>query len=115
MGEFFVGTEKVRIDFPNGEWCEVKEELTQEDSDYISNQMTKMTSSDGKSPQVNIKLGRLPLLARSIVAWSFVDEAKNPIPLTTENISRLRAKYRHVILQKIDELNQEAQDFSKKS
>ncbi len=112
MGKYFLETETVRVTFEDGQWVDVKQELTQEDSDYILTQMTKTTP--GKSTQIDIRLGRLPLLERSIVVWSFVDDAGNPVPVNSENISRLRNKYRILVLQKVDELNRESQAFSKK-
>jgi hypothetical protein len=117
MSKFFLEDERERITFNDGEWAEVKQELTQADSDYILNQMAKggATGTDGKSSaRIDVQLGRMPLLERAIVAWSFTDDSGKPVPVNTETISKLRAKYRNIILKKVDEINQSANEFQKK-
>jgi hypothetical protein len=98
----FQGDETVRVDFPDGEWVDVKEELSQADQDYILNAMAQL--QDGK---MSMTLGRLALLERSVKAWSF------PEPVTKENINTLKVKYRTVLLEKIDALNSAATEFRK--
>lgn len=114
MSKYFSGNETRRINFPDGQWVDVKEELTQEDSDYILSQLAKTSITEGKkTPDIEISLGKLALLERSIVAWSFADDSGQPVPVTRDNISRLRRRYRSVILPEVDKLNQEADSFSK--
>lgn len=109
MGEFFLDSEKVRIDFPDKNWVDVKAELTQEDQDYILDQMAS-ASYDGKTQaSISIGKGRLALLERTIIAWSF------PEPVTRENISRLRLKYRSKVLDEVGRLNEEAREFVSKN
>jgi len=107
MSEHFYESEKVRIDFPDGNWVEVKQELTQADQDYILNQMAK-----GKENTIQMELGQLPLLERSILDWSFQKESQK-VPINRENISRLRVRYRTKLLIEIDRLNREALQFVK--
>ena len=104
MGEFFLDAEKVRIDFPDSNWIDVKQELTQEDSDYILNQMARAEARSGKSTIV-INLGKLALLERSVLAWSFSE------PINRENLSRLKVRYRIKLLEEINRLNEEAGEF----
>lgn len=104
MGEFFADAETVRIDFPDGQWVDVKEELSQEDSDYLLSKIANAEQLDG-NPRLTLAIGRLPLLERSIIAWSF------DAPVTTENISKLRVKYRDQLLKEIDQLNLKASGF----
>ena len=114
MGKFFVDSQDVvRIDFEDGEWIEVKEELSQADQDFIIDSMAKATAN-GKEPKIEMKLGKMALLERAIINWSFKDGEK-PIPVNNENISNLRLRYREVVLAKIDELNSKAGSFIAKN
>mgnify|MGYP001596469198 FL=1 len=108
MGEYFQDSEKVRMDFPDGNWVDIKEELSQADQDYIMSQMAK-TLADNGSSNIEMNLGQLPLLERSVIAWSFA------VPVNRENISRLRRRYRGPLLLKIDELNTKALEFVSKN
>jgi hypothetical protein len=103
MSEFFLDSETHRVEFPDGQWVDVKAELTQADQDYIMGQMAQAAGNE-----IQLRLGQLPLLERSIVAWSF------PEPVTKENISRLRLRYRTVLLAEIDRLNTAAMEFARK-
>lgn len=102
MGKFFLDEEKVRIAFDDGEYCDIKEELTLRDSEYIAKEVSKSG-----------EIGALPMLEKYIIAWSFV-ENDMPVPINADTISHLRTKYRVPIMSKISELTQEAQAFSKK-
>ncbi len=114
MGKFFVDTKDlVRVSFPDGEWIDIKEELNQTDQDFILDSMAKAMTNGGE-PKIEMRLGRLALLERSIVAWSFKDEEK-PIPLTKENISNLRVCYRGEVLNKINELAEKATSYLSKN
>lgn len=106
MSKFFLEKETFRVEFPDGQWCDIKEEMTQADSDFIINKMTKAKYKD-----VDMDLGKQSLLERMIVDWSFTDG--NKIPVNPENISNLRTKYRAMILKEIDRVVTESQEFSK--
>lgn len=113
MGEFFLDAEKVRVDFPDGQWVDVKEELTQADQDYIITQMARAEQNGGKA-RLELTLGQLSLLERSILDWSFT-EADKKIPISRDTISRLRRRYREKITAEVNRLNNEAQEFIKKN
>jgi hypothetical protein len=112
MSKFFIDEiDKFRVNFPDGEWIDIKTELSQSDSDYIMNAMIQAEALDGKNePKLNIKVGKLPLLERSIIDWSFKDGDKI-IPVNNINIGKLKSKYRTKVLQEIDRLNNEAGSF----
>lgn len=112
MGKFFITDETVRVAFPDGEWIDIKEELSQEDQDFILNSMARTSAHRGSSPEVQIDLGKLALLQRSIVRWSFMDNGV-AVPVDREHISHLRQCYRTPVLEKIDELNAHAVEFRK--
>ena len=109
MGEFFSDSEKFRIDFPDGQWVDVKEELSQKDQDYIMSQMAK-TEGEGTGLRPDIQLGQLPLLERSVIAWSFTEDGQ-AVPINRDTISKLRVKYRSKVLQEVNRLNLQAADF----
>jgi hypothetical protein len=68
----------------------------------------------GKTQRVVLSLGKLAMLERSIVAWSFTGEGK-PAPITRENISCLRLKYRSKVLEEVNRLQKEAAEFVSKN
>ena len=111
MGKYFIDEKDIyRINFPDGEWIDIKTELSQTDADYITHSMAQ--TKIGNTMEIDIKLGRLPLLECSIVAWSFKD-GDNPVPINSETISQLRSKYRILVFKEIDRLNIESQSFAK--
>ena len=109
MGRNFIGNETVKIEFPDGEWVDIKEELTQADQDFMLNQMAKAENIGGKA-EVSMSLGRLALLECGVVAWSFVDDGK-PVPVSKEAISHLRTKYRGKLLEEMNRLYEAAAEF----
>lgn len=115
MGKFFISGDTFRIIFPDGEWCDIKQEFNQTDLDYITSQMMQASvKTDGKKPEAEVAMvfGKQATLERAIVAWSFKEEDK-AIPVNAENISNLRSKYRTLILQEIDRLSTENNAFIK--
>ena len=113
MGKYFLDDEKVRVTFKDGEWVDIKEELTQADQDYIMNQMTS-AGQHGGTATIEFKLGQMGLLERSILDWSFAD-GETKILVTPENISRLRLRYRTKVLEEINSLNEKATEFVRKN
>lgn len=109
MGEFFTDEKDVyRVKFQDGQWVDLKTDLTQEDTDYIMSQMmTTRAVTNGGEPkaELELKLGKMAAMERSIVAWSF------PAPVNKDNISRLKSRYRAIILKEIDRLSQESASF----
>lgn len=107
MGKEFLDSEVFRVEFPDKNWVDIKEELTQEDQDYI---ITEMAQTDGEG----FKLGRLTLLERSITDWSFLN-GDGRVAINRDNISRLRLKYRNQVLTEIDKLSNESMEWSSKN
>lgn len=122
MSKEFLENETVKIDFPDGHHVEVKQELEQLDRDFINNRMVLgdgvvQAPADGKAPakgaEIKLNLGKLALLSRAIVAWDFKDDQGQPVPITEANISRLRQRYRNVILARLDDLYMAAETWEK--
>lgn len=102
MSQYFIENETQKVNFPDGQWIDIKKELSQKDADDITNRM--MVTEDNER---RFKLGKQATLEVCIVAWSF------NVPVTPGNISNLKTKYRIGILAEIDKLNAESIDFSK--
>lgn len=111
MSKYFINENDLyRVTFDDGEWVDIKKELTQKDQDNILNTMAK---TKGKDAELELNLGRQTLLEVSVKAWSFCDGA--PIPVTPDNLSNLKVKYRSKVLNEIDRLNKEASSFLPKT
>jgi len=117
VGKFITAADKQRLDFPDGEWIEIKPEFSQSDLDYITSRMmqTKMVADGSKKPeaQLDVFFGRQATLERGILDWSFTAEDGSAVPLTPDNISNLRTRYRTPVLAELDRLNAEAAGFAK--
>lgn len=106
--KFFInGSKPHRVDFPDGQWVDIKPEMTQEDQDYI---MSELVAVEGREA-ITMRAGFLPLLNMAIVAWSFEDDAGKAIPVTKDNISNLKIKYRQKVVEEADRIYTEALTF----
>ena len=121
MSKFFQSGETVKVSFPDGESIDVKEELSQADTDYIMSKMmqskivTKYEEGTPKAKpttEISMQFGKQATLERAIVSWSFLEDGK-PVPVTPENISNLRSKYRTKVLAEIDRLSALSEAFAK--
>ncbi len=110
MGKFFSGGETYRVTFPDGEWIDVKQEFSQADQDYMLDQMAHAEAT-GKDAKLSFSLGKLAMLERGIVAWSFTGDSDKPVPVNRDTINTLRLRYRAKILEEINRLNEEAARF----
>jgi len=100
MSDSFYEGELFRVTFPDGNWVDVTEELTQADQDFLLSEMAKV-----EGQQTSFNLGKILLLERCVKAWSF-DK-----PINKENLSHLRLKYRAKVLREIDRLNAQATNW----
>jgi len=108
MSKFFIADELFRVTFPDGEWVDIKTELSQRDQDCIIRNMAKAKTGD--KPEIEFDLGRQSLLEIMVKDWSFKENDK-PVPVTPDNISNLRQKYRSKVLAEIDRLSKESTSF----
>ena len=114
MSKYFITDEVVKVDFPDGQWVEVKRELSQRDQDCIMDRMAKVKAGENKN-EMEFSLGRMALLERVITNWSFVDDAGVRVPITPDNISNLKLKYRTLILTRVDALNKQTNEWAEKN
>ncbi|MFA4973640.1 MAG: hypothetical protein WC683_13600 [bacterium] len=123
MSKFFIEDGEVeRLTFGDGEWVDLKLEFTQLDRDYMLQQMASAETVDVekggqtvKDVRVSLTMGRIALLERGIVAWSFKNDAGKPVPVNRDSVSRLRGCYREPTLEKIDALSKEAEAYVRKN
>jgi hypothetical protein len=95
MSKYFINeNELYQVDFEDGEWIGIKQELSQRDQDKILNTMAK---ARGKEAELELNLGRQTLLELSVKAWSFKDNGVL-IPITPDNLSNLKTKYRSSLI-----------------
>jgi hypothetical protein len=104
MSQFFIESETEKVEFLDGQWVEIKQELDQEDQDAIAGAMLKLKGKD-----IEMQVGRLILLERMVVAWSF------DAPVNKSTLSKLRRKYREPVLEKINDLNSAAFEYVAKN
>ncbi len=102
MSKYFSEGEIVTIEFKDGEWVDIKESQTLKDSEAVAKEIAS-------NPSFPVTTG----LKQRIVSWSFAENGIS-IPITIEAISKLKDKYTMPLIAKINELNKESQDFSKK-
>ena len=104
MSEWFIENETEKVTFEDGVWIELKQELDQEDQDAIAGAMLKLKGKD-----LEMQVGRLILLERMVLRWSF------DTPVNKSNLSKLRRKYREPVLDKINDLNSAAFEYVAKN
>lgn len=84
MGKFrFVSNNVKRIDLSDGDWVDIKEQLSFED---FSKVFEGQSIPSEPSPSVAI-----PLLKAALIDWSFEDGGGRKIPCSPENIGKLDA------------------------
>jgi hypothetical protein len=93
-----------RIEPEPGEWVDIKHQMTYGDSVALQEAMMKAiirkdslrpgsdTPFDEAVSEIEIHSGKLTLLKRNIVAWSYKDQSGSPLPVSLENIERLDQK-----------------------
>ena len=106
----FVNSSTKRIELEDGNWIEVKEELTFEEYGEIMKNVdlslvNKLEGEAEKSTISNFDIG-LPLLKAALVDWSFKDDEGKKIECTLENISKLRPAAIMELLEPVSELIQ---------
>lgn len=121
MNKYFVEEDTHRLTFDDGEWVDIKKEMSAGDQEKLQTALFQLDTQgitdnrEGRRAarrQDNIKLNfrpsYLPLLEINIQAWSFsngTNGTKEKIPLTRENIAKLKDPIASLIADEIDRLN----------
>ena len=119
---FIFSEERERITFKGGGWVDIKKELSFGDTDELEQSMvdfrinpnmitrgkkgkTEISAADFQELEVNT--GNIKTLELGIVAWSFLDEKDEPMPITPTSIKMLRGSIAKRLLHEIDLRNPE--------
>jgi hypothetical protein len=118
MNKYFVEEDIHRLTFDDGEWVDLKKEMSAGDQEKLQTALFQLDTQgltdnrEGRRStkrQENIKLNfrpsYLPLLEINIQDWSFSNGKEGRIPLTRENIAKLKDPVASLIADEIDKLN----------
>lgn len=107
-----VGDEVDRIDLTDGEWADIQREYSQGDQATISAASARGALYDPGSNTVDvipadqmIQNAMFATLELGVKAWSFVDAAGEPIPVTPATLRKLRRQDFAIIRAAINERN----------
>lgn len=84
----FVKPEVVRLNLSEGDWLEVKKELTVGEARAVMASMVKTMRADGRIEPDLSKVGKAEIAAY-IVDWSFVDESDKRVPYSSNALDNL--------------------------
>lgn len=99
MQSHFINNEIRRVDLGDGQWVDVKRELSVADRDFIINRMFR--GSNGESQSVTVDT--VALLLASITDWSFVDADGKKLPVAEEHVNRLKPATAKLIQSRLGE------------
>lgn len=86
--KWFVAPETVRLDLPEGEWIEVKKQLSKGERDKVNAMLIKEVRGDGRMTPDFEMMSKAEVIAY-LVDWSLKDNGQ-PIPIDTD-ASRISA------------------------
>ena len=97
-----------RIELPDGQWAETRDPLKTTNNDRKRFLRALPRDDDGEPASVHGLDSMTALAAFAVEAWSFQDEAGEPLPITPENIDG------ELSILQFDTLVDECQPFMKK-
>ena len=89
MSKWFVDPNTVRLDLSDGEWIEVKEELTYGEQQRLSNAaMTRFQDASAATPRIELDFERYQVIRLKtwLVDWSAKGKDGKSIKITDESI-----------------------------
>jgi predicted ThiF/HesA family dinucleotide-utilizing enzyme len=108
MGKFFADEKDVeRVDLGDGAWVDIKKELSYGEYQNVVSSFADMEAGVSGRPNMkyNIARGNLMMMEKFIVAWSITDDSGNTVPVTKENITRLKRSVADTIMEVINKNN----------
>jgi hypothetical protein len=118
MNKYFVEEDTHRLTFDDGEWVDLKKEMSAGDQEKLQTALFQLDTQgvtdnrEGRRAarrqdniKVNFRPSYLPLLEINIQAWSFSNGNDEKVPLTRENIAKLKDPIASLIADEIDRLN----------
>ena len=87
----FVSPDTKRLDLSDGDWCEVKEQLTYKEQQQLSGAMLRSIKGAEGDQEMGIDFGRYAVLRLKtwLVDWSFRDANDKPVPVSPAAIENL--------------------------
>jgi hypothetical protein len=88
---WFVQPAVVRLDLGDGQWAEIKEQITYGESQRLSGAMLRSVRTAAGDNEVGVDFARYAVLKLQtwLVDWSLRDEADKPVPLSPAAIENL--------------------------
>ena len=120
MGHIVWDDELDRIDFGEGEWVDIKRQMSYGDIETLESDMVRLQlKPEAMKPDreemalsdlstVEVRTGKLTLLVLNIKAWSFKDRDGGALSVNRETVSRLAASTAERILAEIGKRNPKA-------
>lgn len=93
MGKFFISQESARLDVGDGEWVEIKKELSfAESQKVIGAGVASVHAGENKRDEykVDFEFMNVIKLETWIVDWSFTDDDKAKVPVSRSAICNLQ-------------------------
>lgn len=84
----FVQPSIVRLPLTEGDWIEIKHELTAGEEREVFARMTKSLEA-GQRPQLDASQVQIATVLAYLVGWSFVDAAGRPVDVTEAAVKQL--------------------------
>lgn len=88
---WFVRPAVVRLDLGDGQWCEIKEQITYGESQRLSGAMLRSVNTGAGNNEIGVDFARFSILKLQtwLVDWSLRDEADKPVPVSPAAIENL--------------------------
>jgi len=88
---WFVQPAVVRLDLGDGQWAEIKEQITYGEAQRLSGAMLRTVKTAAGDNEVGVDFARYAVLKLQtwLVDWSLRDEADKPVPLSPAAIENL--------------------------
>ena len=111
-----------RLDLKDGDWIDIKRQMSYGDKDDLSRAMMRIqvnaaklraASSNGaltedalaEMSDVEVSTGKLELLAINIKSWSFKDQKQEPLPVNRQTVRMLDEDTANLVLAEIARRN----------
>jgi hypothetical protein len=105
----FVYDEVNRIEFDDGEWVDIKQQMNYGDQQRLAASYVKagrkLRADEDTDLELDLEAGNLTLLLINIKAWSFKDSNGKIAPINKETIGNLHPKVAERLLEEIGKGN----------
>jgi hypothetical protein len=104
MPNYFVKPAITRLDLGEGQWVEIKEQITYGESQRLSGAMLRTVKTAAGDNEVGVDFARYAVLKLQtwLVDWSLRDDADKPVPVSPAAIENLTPEGAEAINDAID-------------